>query len=49
MEYEIISTGSRGNSVVINGEILIDAGVPFKALSANHKSLKLVLLTHVHS
>lgn len=36
--------------MVINGEILIDCGVPMKTLreSGYIKSLKLVLLTHIH-
>ena len=51
MTYDIIATGSSGNAVVINGEILIDCGVPMKKLreSGYIKSLKLVLLTHEHS
>ena len=32
MTYNIISTGSKGNAVVINDHILIDCGVPLKAL-----------------
>ena len=50
MTYDILSTGSIGNAVVINGEILIDCGVPMKKLreSGYIKSLKLVLLTHAH-
>lgn len=48
MKYDIISTGSKGNAVVIN-DILIDCGVPFKALSSVYKHIKLVLLTHQHS
>ena len=48
MTYNIISTGSKGNAVVINNEILIDCGVPFKKLAPVIKSLKLVLLTHIH-
>ena len=48
MTFDVIATGSTGNAVVINGSILIDAGVPFKALEAVKKDLKLVLLTHVH-
>ena len=48
MTFDVIATGSTGNAVVINGIILIDAGVPFKALEAVKKDLKLVLLTHVH-
>lgn len=50
MTYDIIATGSSGNAVVINGEILIDCGVPYKTLekSGYIKTLKLVLLTHEH-
>lgn len=48
MTFDVIATGSTGNAVVINGSILIDCGVPFKALEAIKKGLKLVLLTHVH-
>lgn len=50
MTYDILATGSSGNAVVINGEILIDCGVSMKKLreSGYVKSLKLVLLTHSH-
>lgn len=48
MTFDVIATGSTGNAVVINGNILIDCGVPFKALEAVKKDLKLVLLTHAH-
>lgn len=49
MTYNIISTGSKGNAVVINDQILIDCGVPYKLLKPVVKSLELVLLTHIHS
>lgn len=48
MNYNIISTGSKGNAVVLNDNILIDCGVPFKALKTVYKDLRLVLLTHIH-
>lgn len=50
MTYDILATGSSGNAVVINGEILIDCGVSMKTLrdSGYIKSLKLVLLTNEH-
>ena len=48
MMYNIISTGSKGNAVVINDRILIDCGVPWKLLEPHTKPLKLVLLTHEH-
>lgn len=49
IDYHIISTGSKGNAVVINKIILIDCGVPFKALLQHYRSIQLVLLTHIHS
>ncbi|MBP3369679.1 MAG: MBL fold metallo-hydrolase [Clostridia bacterium] len=48
MTYDIISTGSKGNAVVINERILIDCGVPFKVLQKYERTLSTVLLTHIH-
>lgn len=47
--YNIISSGSQGNAVVIGGIILIDCGVPFVALKEVYRDIRLVLLTHIHS
>lgn len=49
MEYKIISTGSKGNAVVVDGCILIDCGVPFRRLESVYRDLDAVLLTHIHS
>lgn len=49
MEYDIIATGSKGNAVVLNRNILIDVGVSFKALKNVYRNVNLVLLTHIHS
>lgn len=49
MTYDIISTGSKGNAVVIGGDILIDCGVPKRTLAAVQGGLRLVLLTHIHA
>lgn len=46
MEYKIISTGSKGNAVVVDGCILIDCGVPFRRLESVYRDLDAVLLTH---
>lgn len=48
MNYNIISTGSQGNAIVLNNIILLDCGVPFRDLKDVYKDLRLVLLTHVH-
>lgn len=49
IKYEIISTGSQGNAVVIEDNILIDCGVSYKLIRPYADKLKLVLLTHIHS
>ena len=48
MNYNIISTGSKGNAVVLNSCLLIDCGVNYKQLSPYVSGLQLVLLTHIH-
>lgn len=48
IDFEVISTGSKGNAVVLDRLILVDAGVPFKALQHHYRGLQLVLLTHSH-
>ena len=45
MEYKIISTGSKGNAVVVDGRILIDCGVPFRRLESGHRDLGAVPAT----
>lgn len=49
MNYNIIATGSSGNAVVINDNILIDCGVSLRALACVKRALNVVLLTHAHS
>lgn len=48
MIYNVISTGSKGNAVVLDGRILIDCGVPYYALKSVLMDLQLVILTHQH-
>jgi Cft2 family RNA processing exonuclease len=45
---DVISTGSKGNAVVLGGMILFDCGIPYKKLESYAHKLRLVLLTHVH-
>lgn len=48
IQHQIIKSGSAGNAVVLDGKILIDAGVPYKALRPHVPALRLVLTTHAH-
>lgn len=48
MTFDVIATGSGGNAVVLNKNIMIDCGVPFSKVKPYMKDLYLVLLTHIH-
>lgn len=48
MIYKILSSGSKGNAVILNNYILVDCGVPFKVLQPYYKELSIVMLTHIH-
>ncbi|MFI3254409.1 MAG: MBL fold metallo-hydrolase [Eubacteriales bacterium] len=49
MTYNIISSGSEGNAVLLSCGILIDCGVSFKKLKDIASHIKLIFLTHEHS
>jgi phosphoribosyl 1,2-cyclic phosphodiesterase len=48
MDYHIISTGSKGNCVVI-GNVMVDCGVAFKKIKDFLYDVDVLLLTHIHS
>lgn len=47
MFYEIISSGSKGNCVIIN-DVMVDCGVPFNRINDYLYDVKYLLLTHIH-
>src|SRR4051812_11316216 len=49
MDYSIISTGSKGNCVIINKNIMVDCGVAFRSIKKYLYDVKYLLLTHTHS
>lgn len=48
MTCDVISTGSQGNAVVLNGKYLFDCGVGAGRMKTYIKDLRLVFLTHIH-
>lgn len=48
MQYKIISSGSKGNCVIIN-DVMVDCGVPFKNIKDDLYDIKYLILTHIHS
>lgn len=49
MTCDVISTGSVGNAVLLNGKYLFDCGVSYEKLKPYVKKLAVVFLTHVHA
>lgn len=49
MNYKIISSGSSGNCVIINENIMVDCGVPFSKIKEDLYFVKYLLITHIHS
>lgn len=47
--YQVIASGSTGNSIIYHNSILVDCGVPFSLLKPFQKDIQLVLLTHSHN
>ena len=48
VDYEIIRTGSKGNAVLLNDDILVDCGVPFKVIQPYLGAITKVCITHRH-
>lgn len=46
--FNILSTGSAGNAVIIDNSIMVDCGVAYKLVKPFVHGLQLVLLTHIH-
>lgn len=47
LEYEIISSGSKGNCVVIDN-VMVDCGIPYKKLKEHLYDVDYLLITHRH-
>lgn len=50
MKYEIVSTGSKGNCVIMcDGEVMVDCGVSYNRIKSNLYDVKYLILTHIHT
>lgn len=48
MDYEILKTGSTGNSILLGNGLLLDCGVPFKLIEPHLKKIKAIFISHEH-
>lgn len=46
--YKIISSSSKGNSVIYDNSIMVDCGISFDSIKPFLKDLQIILLTHEH-
>jgi phosphoribosyl 1,2-cyclic phosphodiesterase len=49
MEYKVISTGSKGNCVVVGGDVMIDCGISFNKIKEDLYGIKYLIITHTHT
>lgn len=48
VKHEILKTGSKGNSIILEDIILLDAGIPYKSLKKYLKDIKIIFISHCH-
>lgn len=48
MTIDVLSTGSTGNSLILNGVLSLDMGIPYKKVAPHAKDLRLVFVGHEH-
>lgn len=49
MTYEIISSSSQGNCIIINNFFMLDCGVPYNKVKNKLKNIKLIFISHSHT
>lgn len=49
VKVDLISTGSKGNCLIYEDEVMVDFGVSYKYLVGHLTDVKYILLTHCHS
>lgn len=48
MKYEIISSSSKGNAIIVEDFLLLDCGVTYKKLEKYINKIKLIFISHSH-
>lgn len=49
MTYEIISSNSKGNCVIIDKYLSLDMGISYKRIKDKLKDIKLIFISHSHT
>ena len=49
MRYEILGSSSKGNCIILEDIIMLDAGISFSKMKSYLKKIKLIFISHVLS
>lgn len=49
MTYNILGTGSSGNCIIIENNIMLDCGLSYKKIKSYLKNIKLIFISHRHT
>lgn len=49
MKYNIIGTGSSGNCIIVNDNIMLDCGLSYSKIKKYLKNIKLIFISHRHT
>lgn len=49
MHYEILSSSSKGNSIIVEDILCLDVGISYRKIRKYLKKIKLIFISHVHS
>lgn len=48
MNYNTISSSSKGNCIIVEKSLMLDCGVSYKAIKQYLKDIKLIFISHIH-
>lgn len=49
MNYEIISSSSKGNCIIVEKFLMLDCGLSYSKIKQYLKDIKLIFISHIHS
>ena len=49
MKYNILSTGSKGNCIILNDYLMLDCGLSYKKIQEYLDKIKVIFISHRHS
>jgi len=49
MRYNILSTSSKGNCIIVNNYLALDIGIAYKKVQKHLKHIKIIFVSHSHS